>query len=256
MSWALHTGDCLDWHTGLSMLGDQSVDHVITDPPYEAEAHTLQRRTKVGGWRAAAARGEADGVARPAPLPFDAISPWQRWLTGLHIARITRRWALVFCQVEASHLWKRALKVGGLDYVRTMVWIKPGAQPQFSGDRPGMGYESIVVGHRPGRKRWNGGGKVGVFTHPPVRTADGSFHPTTKPLPLMRELVELFTDEDELICDPFAGSGSTGVAACMLGRSFVGWELSEEYAEIARRRLRGDEAKPDPRQPSLFGEAT
>lgn len=47
--WTLHGGDCLDPITGLASLADKSVDHVITDPPYEEEAHTLQRRVKREG---------------------------------------------------------------------------------------------------------------------------------------------------------------------------------------------------------------
>jgi site-specific DNA-methyltransferase (adenine-specific) len=69
----------------------------------------------------------------------------------------------------------------------------------------------------------------------------------------MRELVSLFSDPDELILDPFSGSGSTGVACNQLGRRFLGFELNREYFDIACRRLRGDEAKPRPEQPSLFG---
>jgi DNA modification methylase len=62
-------------------------------------------------------------------------------------------------------------------------------------------------------------------------------HQTQKPLALMEILVRLFSDPGELILDPFAGSGTTGVAAVRLGRRFIGWEMSPEYAEIARRRL-------------------
>lgn len=142
---------------------------------------------------------------------------------------------------------------GGLDYVRTMVWIKPNAQPQFTGDRPGHGYESIVVAHRPGKKRWNGGGRLGTFEHCTVAAGHESVaHPTTKPLPLMRELVSLFSDPGDLVLDPFAGSGTTGVACNQLGRNFLGWELNAEYHEIARRRLSGEEAKPRTEQPSLL----
>jgi site-specific DNA-methyltransferase (adenine-specific) len=165
----------------------------------------------------------------------------------------------MFCQVEASQDWARALVESGLDYVRTMVWIKPDGQPQFSGDRPGVGYESIVVAHRPGRKRWNGGGRLGVFVESKQAggsTVGGAPHPTTKPLPLMRELVSLFSEPGDLILDPFAGSGSTGVACRQLGRRFLGWELKPEYFEIACRRLRGEEAKPRPEQPSLFDART
>lgn len=245
MTWTLHRGSCLDSVTGLASLADKSVDVTITDPPYEAEAHTKGRRTKRNG-----------GVCVPEVLPFAAIDEDTRCGVALQMARVTRRWVLVFCQTEAAQPWAQALVAGGLDYVRTMIWVKPDGQPQFTGDRPGVGYESIVVAHHPGRKRWNGGGRTGVFVeNKGAGRAPGSPapHPTTKPLPLMRELVELFSDPGELVLDPFAGSGSTGVACNQLGRNFIGWELNDEYHAIATRRLNGDEAKPRPEQPSLFG---
>lgn len=87
-------------------------------------------------------------------------------------------------------------------------------------------------------------------------SSNGGPHPTTKPLALMRRIVEDFTDPDDLICDPFAGSGTTGVACIRLGRRFIGWEKDPAYFEIACRRLRGDEAKPRKEQPSLFDSPT
>jgi site-specific DNA-methyltransferase (adenine-specific) len=245
--WSLHLGDCIE---GMRTLADLSVDVVITDPPYEAEAHTKGRRTKRDG-----------GVCVPEVIPFAAITHEQRVDVSFEVARTTRRWALVFCQTEAAQLWATCLIAAGLDYVRTMVWIKPDGQPQFTGDRPGVGYESVVVAHRPGRKRCNGGGRTGVFTayreKGPLVCGEysGAPHPTTKPLPLMRELVSLFSDPGELVLDPFAGSGSTGVACRQLGRRFLGWELNRDYYDIACRRMRGEEAKPNPAQPSLFGAA-
>jgi DNA modification methylase len=243
--WTIHLGDCIE---GMRTLADASVDVTITDPPYEAEAHTKGRRTKRGA------------VCVPEILPFAAITEDVREQAAWHIARVTRRWALVFCQTEAAHDWRRAFAASafGSEYVRTMVWVKPGGQPQFTGDRPGQGYESIVVFHRGGRKRWNGGGRVGVFTHNKNAgrpNATPAPHPTTKPLSLMRELVELFSDPGELVLDPFAGSGSTGVACRQLGRRFIGWEVSPEYHAVATRRLVGDEARPTAAQPSLFGGA-
>jgi len=63
-------------------------------------------------------------------------------------------------------------------------------------------------------------------------------HPTVKPLSLMRYLVRLTkTPTGGLVLDPFTGSGTTGMACVMEGRDFVGIELSEEYLEIARKRI-------------------
>lgn len=69
---------------------------------------------------------------------------------------------------------------------------------------------------------------------------EGNTHPTVKPTALLRHLVRLVCPPGGTILDPFMGSGSTGVAAQREGFHFVGIEQSEEYAEIARRRLDGD----------------
>ncbi len=246
--WTLHLGDCI---AGMAALADKSVDVVITDPPYEAEAHTKGRRGRDPG--AGLGASESRRVVE-APLPFDPITAETRQRASRELVRIAKRWILIFCQVEATQLWASDAVAAGAEYIRTMVWVKPDGQPQLTGDRPGMGYESIVVAHAPGRKRWNGGGRTGVFEiNKGAGRAPGSEapHPTTKPLPLMREFVSLFTDPGELVLDAFAGSGSTGVACRQLGRRFLGWELNADYYEIACRRLRGDEAKPHHHQPSL-----
>lgn len=62
-------------------------------------------------------------------------------------------------------------------------------------------------------------------------------HPTQKPLALMAALVRDFTDPGDLVCDPFAGSGTTGVACRRMGRRFIGWERDPKYHAIATRRI-------------------
>ena len=225
--WTLFEGDCLDVMPTLDR-----VDHVITDPPYEAEAHTQMRRVKRPGH-----------VISVEPLSFSPITEDQRVSSSREMARLARRWTLVFCQVEASAAWRDALEEAGAVYRRTCVWVKPDGQPQLSGDRPGMGYESIVAMHACGRSSWNGGGKTGVFTHNKYEgRGRPNEHPTTKPLALMLELVALFTDPGETILDPFTGSGSTGVACLRLGRKFIGIERDEKYFELACERLRAEES--------------
>lgn len=220
---------CADNAEVLPTLPDKSVAHVITDPPYEAEAHTKQRRVK-----------RADGEMANEALSFEPISHDERDAFAAAAARIAGRWLVVFCQVEAAVRWGEAFVLGGATTKRIGVWVKPDAMPQFTGDRPGMGYESLVFAHRKGRSRWNGGGRVGVFVH--NKNSGGAHeHETQKPVPLMLELVELFTDPGELILDPFCGSGTTGVACLRLGRRFIGIERDEKYAAIARERLQAEE---------------
>ena len=222
----LYHGDCRDI---LPTLGP--VDHVITDPPYEAEAHTLGRR---GGADHSGHYGEAR------PLDFAAMDAPTRYYVGGEMARLANGWILVFCQVEAAMLWRYALCPAR--YTRTQIWRKPDGSPQFTGDRPGMGYESIVTAWGgPSRMKWNGGGRHGVYEALTVKAGTG--HTTEKPEPLMRDLVSLFTDLGETILVPFCGSGTTLVAAYQLGRKAIGIELEEKWCEVAARRLEREMAQ-------------
>lgn len=79
------------------------------------------------------------------------------------------------------------------------------------------------------------------FLVPKVRqhAEDFNHHPTLKPLALMDHLVKLLTWEEQLILDPFMGSGSTGVSAVELNRQFIGYEMDKDYFEIAKKRVKG-----------------
>ncbi len=68
-----------------------------------------------------------------------------------------------------------------------------------------------------------------------------SEHPCPKPLPLMIKLLEHFSKPNDLILDPFCGSGTTCVAAKLLGRRFIGIDISSDYCNIARQRLKAVE---------------
>jgi site-specific DNA-methyltransferase (adenine-specific) len=242
MTFELRLGSCLDPVTGLASLADDSVDVTITDPPYEAEAHTKGKRQGP----------TSDGHKRVVDEVFDfvAIDEVTRTEVAAQIGRLTRRWALVFCQAEAIDAWRVALTAGGMTYRRTIPWVKPDAMPCLHGRWPGQSFEAIVVAGRPGVTAPIGG-KARYYEVLRER-GETRAHPTAKPLALMRQVLEDFTLPGELVCDPFAGSGSTGVAARELGRHFLGWELSPEYHAIATRRLNGDEARPSIHQPGLF----
>jgi hypothetical protein len=238
---------CADNASVLPEMPDKSVAHVITDPPYEAEAHTKARRSLRGGGSSRKYRSEVRAIDAPLEISFEAITEEDRLRVAREFGRLASRWTLNFCQVEAVAVWRFALHCGGLDWVRGGAWVKPNGAPQFTGDRPAQGFECIAIAHQPGRKRWNGGGSHGVWIHP-IEVAGvagggsaGRDHPTQKPVPLMLDLVSDFTDPDELILDPFAGSGTTGVAALRLGRRFIGIEKDEKYAAIARERLAAEE---------------
>lgn len=248
--------DCLG-PEGLGLLPDKSVDHVIADPPFASEIYERCKKNPARssgsgrGHRSAntysiglkklteGAIGTLDGVVVPAMA---------------NIARVTRRWVLVFCDVESLHLVRAGLLAGSMRCVRTGMWCKDDPMPQFSADRPAQGFECFAIAHaalpQGDRMRWNGGRKSAVY-HFGVCKQDRPDHPCPKPLELMEALVRDFTDPGELILDPFAGSGTTGVACKRLGRRFVGWEREPKYHAIAVKRI--ENAREQMRMPWAEG---
>jgi len=225
----LYLADCMDV---LPTLGE--VDAVVTDPPFEAEAHTPMCRTNKS-----IKSGENDVIS------FEAITEDLRTSIAQWSANNCNGWALYFCQVEASAAYRDALNAAGAKYKRTMVWVKPDSSPQFNGQCPAQGYECISASWcGDGASKWNGGGRRGVLEHC-VNVGRYGGHPTEKPVPLMTDLVKLFSNENETILDPFMGSGTTGVACVKMGRKFIGIEREPEYFEIACRRIREAYAQPD-----------
>jgi len=95
--------------------------------------------------------------------------------------------------------------------------------------------EKFTLTHRRIKKQWNGNGRHNVF--PCAIVSESKNHPTEKPIALMLELVGLFTNPGEVVFDPFAGSGTTGVACLRLGRKFVGIERDDKFRAIAVERM-------------------
>ena len=69
---------------------------------------------------------------------------------------------------------------------------------------------------------------------------ESRFHPTQKPIQLLERILLEFTDEGDVVLDPYLGSGSTAIACKKLGRNFIGIEISSKYCRIAEDRLRQD----------------
>jgi DNA modification methylase len=119
-----------------------------------------------------------------------------------------------------------------LDYTAIHIWDK----------KVGAGSQYERIFERNGSKEYK------VFRHYLINsTVAASFtgdtfwgHPSQKPKKLMQELVKKFSKEGDIILDPFAGSGSTLLAAKNMGRKYIGIEISPDYCKIAEDRLRQD----------------
>ncbi|HNB04292.1 MAG TPA: DNA methyltransferase [Thauera aminoaromatica] len=244
--WHLRNADCFEQ---LELLKDKCVDHVFDDPPYSEHVHNNSRR---GGSKGApnASPATQDGtLIRPKrgarlaisverPLEFEPLTDADRKVLARHYARITRRWVGVCCDIEGRQAWQDELEAAGLQYVRTLFWHKVGSTPQMTGDRPSEGMEAIVIAHPKGRKRWNGGGKDNFYSFPIVRgTHPDRMHPTQKPIELMRQIIEDFTDPGDLVLDAHAGSCTTGVACIEKNRRFIGFEQKKLFFDKGYARL-------------------
>lgn len=242
--WAIVRGDCFTELDRIAADG-QKVDHILADPPYSERIHAAKRTGRKGPTRKGDGKPAPCSTSRAERLGFEHITQDQRQALSRLAARIVRRWTLAFCDVEAVGSWRDALVEAGMEYVRTGAWVKTCATPEFRGDRPASGFEAVAIAHAAGeKKRWNGGGGHAVWTHAIElnrRWRTPRLHTTQKPLPLMVELASLFVDADEVVLDPFCGSGTTGVAALRRGARFVGIELDESHAATAADRLAAEE---------------
>lgn len=229
----VYLGDCLEVMPTIGKVG-----HVIGDPPYEAITHDAKSGIRK-------LRQDAGPELRGIDFaPIDAIRrPFVE-----AAARACDGWVIVFCTPEGVAKWADTINPSPIRYKRACVWVKPDAAPQMNGQGPAQGAENFVCSWAgKGYSRWNAGGKRGVYTHlvnPPNR--DGR-HPTEKPLALMSEILTDFTNPGDLICDPFMGGGTTGVAAVKLGRRFIGIEKNQKWFDVACDRI-----SRALREPSMF----
>lgn len=212
----------------LRTLPDESFDVTITDPPYDAHCHANQS-SGVAMARMVQGETKRGGIPRVAPQ-FDPLSDYA-WIADL--VRITRRWVVVFCTVEAFGDIKR---IAPDAYVRGAIWYKPNSMGQLTGDRPAVCYEGITILHRKVKRRWNGRGSYGLWTCNGTR-GEADRHKSQKPLALCLKLTALFSEPGETILDPFAGSGRIGEAATMLGRDYLGFDNDSEWVDRANARL-------------------
>jgi len=124
------------------------------------------------------------------------------------------------------------------------MYVAKASRAERNAGLDGMPERSAGIGD----ERPSGQSRTRLDGRPPMVSAN--FHPTVKPVALMRWLVRMVTPPGGQVVDPFMGSGSTGVAAVLEGLHFTGIDLSDEYAEIARRRIAYAGS-----QPALFREA-
>lgn len=219
----LYHGDAFEF---MASMGDQTVDAVITDPPYTERTHSKARSRSHKN-------GSKDVIKNGVPA-FAAITDDDLREIMSKLGRVTKSW--VVSTLDYKHAFEFDVDPPeGLKVQRLGVWVKKAPTPQLTGDRPAQGWEAIAYMHRAkGRSKWNGGGLHGNYYLDTDRAAG---HPTAKPQSMIQDIVRKFSNRGDTILDPFAGSGTTLRAAVDEGRRAIGVELEERYCEIIARRL-------------------
>jgi len=232
-------GDCLDV---LRALPDGCVDAVITDPPYSSGGFTRGDRQQN-----VATKYQQTGTQREyAPFSGDNrdARSWAYWccLWLSEARRVTKPsgYCLLFTDWRQLPTTTDAIQAGEWQWRGLISWDKGAAARA-----PHKGYyrhqcEYVVWGTNgaldvPPVEDPRGGPWPGSYTVPVLQ--DDKHHMTGKPTKLMRELVKV-VPPGGLILDPFAGSGTTGIAAALEGRRCILIEKEPAYAEIARERVR------------------
>ena len=208
MTWEVIHGDCLDV---MREMGDDSVDAVITDPPY--------------------------GLDFPYPSYEDTRENLARLIEAFFplARRVCRRLVVLPGISQVSFYpdpewigcvtWNTTGSRGYYGYTQWMPVLLYGPDLDGIGSVNGGVLKSDTL-------RISGGGGVGFR-----RQDSESLHVCPKPITIMNKIIERFTEPDDFVLDPFCGSGSTGVSCRTQGRRFMGVEIAEEYCDLARGRI-------------------
>lgn len=207
--WELHLGDALEVLAGIDPA---NIDAVIVDPPFgiRLEPFSARRRKDGAGWSLPGDNTQVIG---------EAVCAWA----------MSHRLPLI-AFAHPGRPWPG-------DWQQYLVWDKgPGVGIGGGKTRPWKPTWELI--QTANIRHYNGTREAAVLKHwvgDPGRSF--AHHPCQKPLPLMRRLVKKITRPGDMVLDPCAGSGSTGVACLQTDRRFIGVEVNPAYHAVALKRL-------------------
>lgn len=145
---------------------------------------------------------------------------------------------ICFCDIWKITTLRSYLDKAKFKQIRFVEWLKTNPVPINSK----INYltnarETAVTGVRKSNPTFHSEYDNGVYSFP-ICHEKGRFHPTQKPLSLIEALIRKHSNEGDLVCDCFSGSGTTAVAALRTNRNFVGCEISKDYYEKSMMRLK------------------
>ncbi|MBP1927947.1 site-specific DNA-methyltransferase (adenine-specific) [Methanolinea mesophila] len=243
----LYHGDCIDI---LGHLPAGSVDLIFADPPYNLSNGGF---TCKSGKRASVDKGPWDvsaGIKEDFSFHLAWIGACRRvlkdhgtiWISGTY---------------HSAYACGFALQMLGFHILNDICWFKPNAPPNLSGRFFTASHESLIWARkskdsphyfnyslmksgeweedsmkRPGKQMRS----VWSIPSPKGEEKRQGKHPTQKPCALLRRVLLACSREGDVVLDPFTGSSTTGIAAAVLGRTFIGIDSSVEYLDLSIRR--------------------
>lgn len=217
--YSLSSQDAVDW---LKQLPDESVDLVITDPPYES----LEKYRAIG----TTTRLKNSKASSNTWFKIFPNSRFEELFTELYRTLKKNRHFYLFCDAETMFIAKPIAEKVGFKFWKPLVWDKR---------KIGMGYHyraryEFILFFEKGKRKLNN------LSVPDIIEADRIWkgYPTEKPVEVSDILVRQSTQTGEIVVDPFMGSGSVGSAALKNDRHFAGNDICQEAVDVTMNRLK------------------
>ena len=212
----------------LKKLKDESVDLIVTDPPYKVTARGNAGNS--GGMMQKKLSMQGKIFQHNDVKPIDYIPELYRILKdGSHCYIMTNH-------VNLQEMINTATECG-FKFIKSLIWNKGN---KIMGQYYMSQFEYILFFRKGKGKKINKCGTADILDVPNKKTKNEegkNIHDTEKPVGLMKILIENSSQEGEIVLDPFMGVGSTGMASIELNRKFIGIELDENYFTIAKQRI-------------------
>lgn len=234
---------CMDCLEGLKQIPDESVDLIITDPPYNiSQEKNISRKT----FKSKIYKANSD-----IKLNF---GEWDRFESEEEYFNFTESWFKECVRVLKPkswiYIWFDKQRTGYFDLLLAkkygivpktiIVWHKTNPVPQFRKVNYLSCSEFCWVGTKGKAKVKNFGYVKDMHTvidYPNSSAYGETEHPTEKPVEIIKRFILHNSNEEDIVLDPFMGSGTTAVACLKTNRKFLGFEISEEYCKIANKRI-------------------
>lgn len=220
-AWRVELQDAFVW---LDMMPAESVDLALLDPPYESlEKHRAKGTTT---------RLKKSKASSNEWFPIVCNSMFPALAARLYRVLKKNRHCYVFCDAETMFVLKPAFEAVGFKFWKPIVWDKVSI---------GMGYHyraryEFILFFEKGKRRLNDLAQADVITEKRLRGDD--VYPAQKPVEVLEVLIRNSTTINDVVIDPFAGSFSTGEAALINERRFLGCDIKVDAVELGTKRLR------------------